>query len=242
MRRRWPVVFASWAVAACVDTSSLKEDPPSPTPACDGSACVDAGDGGSTPTTDAAKVCAPGSIATFAPVWKPPTGKNQGKCSSTQVDQYVGCLFSQAANDPACRDYLSSPANAVCGACLMSQLDDTQYGPLIRLSADAITVNVEGCVALMTGDAKATSCAAKAQALGQCRTAACDPNCPLTDHASLLAYNACEDAAGNSVCKTYLDGSSCIGPLLAPNGVASACASGATPLDAAKYVAKYFCM
>lgn len=235
-------VPASLVVSACIDASSLNEGGTSGADAAPAEASSPGDAGGSDGAVDAAKTCAPGSVAGFTPVWKPPTGRNQAKCNSTQVDTYVECLFSQAANDPTCRDYLSSAANAVCAGCLMSQLDDAQYGPFIRLSADAITVNVEGCVALMSGDAQPTSCAAKAQALGQCRAAACDPNCVVTDHASLLQYNSCEDAAGSSVCKSYLDASSCINALLGPGGSASNCASGPTPLDAAKGLAKVFCL
>ena len=48
--------------------------------------------------------------------------------------------------------------------------------------------------------------------------------------------------SGSSVCKSYLDASSCINALLGPGGVASSCASGPTPLDAAKGLAKVFCL
>lgn len=239
---------ASWAALAfaliggCVDFGTLSPAADGgPSAACDGGACPDAPSPVPSSSGDAAVVCAPGDVSTWKPTWRPPTGKLQGKCTGSQVDTYVACLFSQAANDPSCRDYLNRPDNAVCGQCLMSKLDDAAYGPLIRLGPDAITVNVEGCVALTSGDASASSCAAKAQALGQCRAAACVPYCPLTDHASLLAYNDCEAASDKSSCKSYVTASACIAPLLDVGGVSQGCASGPTPLAAATAVARFFC-
>lgn len=234
-RLAWSFVF----VVGCIDESSLSPPPPA---ACDGAPCdAGAADGSVDARVNDAgpKVCAPGDVSTFEPTWKPPTGRWQGKCTAQQVETYVACLFSQAANDPTCRDYLARADNAVCSHCLMSAVDDPAYGPLIRLGPDAITVNVEGCVSLVTNDAQSTSCGAKAQALGQCRSAACAPSCPLTDHASLLAFNACEAASDKSVCKSYLTASACLAPLL--EGSAAACASAPTPLAAATGVAKFFC-
>lgn len=226
-----------FALVGCIDESSLS---PPPAPACNGGACEGGVvEGGVDAAAPAPKVCAPGDVSTFESTWKPPTGRWQGKCTVQQVDTYVACLFSQAANDPTCRDYLARADNAVCSHCLMSAVDDTSYGPLIRFGPNAITVNVEGCVALVTSDAQATGCGAKAQALGQCRRAACAPNCPLTDQASLVAFNECEVASNKSVCKSYLSASACLAPLL--EGRAAACASGPTPLAVATGVAKFFC-
>ncbi|MFO0668742.1 MAG: hypothetical protein U0235_03800 [Polyangiaceae bacterium] len=240
-RASWAAILAAFLVG-CVDFGTLSPSADAgPTATCDGGACPDATSKVPPDTVDANVPCAPGDVSSFAPTWHPPTGKFQNKCTNSQVDNYVACLFSQAANDASCRDYLQRPDNAVCGQCLMSKLDDAAYGPLIRLGPDAITVNVEGCVALTTGDATAASCAAKAQALGQCRAAACVPYCPLTDHASLLKYNDCEAASDKSSCKSYVTASACIAPLLDVNGPSAGCASGPTPLAAATAVARFFC-
>lgn len=222
-------------VAGCIDESALSS--PLATP-CDGGAC-DAGTDAGTDARPATVVCAPGDVSDFVPTWRPPTGAWQQKCTALQVETYAGCLFSQAQNDSSCRDYLARSDNAVCSQCLLSALDDPAYGPFVRLGPNAITLNVEGCVALVTNDTKASGCGAKAQAVGECRSAACAPSCPLTDQASVNVLHQCEAAADKSVCKSYFTASACLAPLL--QGAAARCVSAPTPIAAATNVAKYFC-
>ncbi len=222
-------------VAGCIDESALSSPPARP---CDGGAC-DAGADAGADARGAPVACAPGDVSGFVPTWRPPTGAWQGKCTALQVETYVGCLFSQAQNDSLCRDYLVRSDNAVCSQCLLSALDDPAYGPFVRLGPNAITVNVEGCVALITNDAKSSGCGAKAQAVGECRSAACAPSCPLSDQASVNVLHQCEAAADKSVCKSYLAAAACLPPLL--EGAAAQCAAGPTPLAVATNVAKLFC-
>jgi hypothetical protein len=229
-------------LCACLDLGALNTPVPPPV-GCDGGGCdastkVDA----VAPAGDAATVCKPGDVTTFKPQWKPPTGSYQGRCTSTQVDSFLSCLFSQAANDQSCLNYINAPANAICSQCLLSDETDSAYGPLVKLGTEAIVVNVEGCVSLVENNATASSCGAKAQALAQCKEAACTPSCPLTNHAELVAFNDCEQAAESTSCKSYYTAAACLMPLINTGGAAENCTHAPTPLDAAISVAKLFCM
>ncbi len=231
-------------VIGCLDTSVLTEGGPRPT--CDGGACdggsgvLPTGDAASQPTPDAALVCKAGDVTTFAPQWKPPKNR-QTVCTAGQVDSFAGCFFGPAANSPTCVSFVDAPTNALCRDCLLSDITDAAYGPFVKLGTDAITANVEGCVALVTGQKSASGCGAKAQALAQCTAASCGPTCPVSTHAQVVEYTKCLDAAGKTTCKSYATAAECIKAELAPGQPAEGCASGASIELAAAALGKFFC-
>jgi hypothetical protein len=60
---------------------------------------------------------------------------------------------------------------------------------------------VAGCIEL--SDPGALSCAKSVQALSECELAACAANCPVSDPASLDAYDLCAAHADHTGCATY---------------------------------------
>ena len=146
--------------------------------------------------------CAPRSVPGFAPTFRPPTGAHQSKCTGSQVSSGVAAVLGGGAT------YATwASANAGCAACIITDSNAAMLGPLVFISTLGITDgNRDGCVALLTGDSSATSCGAKVQAQFDCSIASCHPGCPITDAASLGAFNTCsvQSFAAAAPCGSYV--------------------------------------
>lgn len=188
--------------------------------------------------------CAPGNVSSFVPVWKPPTGFNQGKCTDAQTAAYVDCLRAvPVPNLGTCQAFASDPTNKACLACALTLPTAAKYGPLLN-GAVTVEVNTAGCIAEVTGDLSDAGCAASVLAAVQCEQLACETNCPVSsrnDSIPLAALLACEGASGGSVCKAFTVAARCADALTADGGVAAACAQGASFTENAKAMVKLFC-
>lgn len=187
-------------------------------------------------------VCAPGSLTGFAPSWKTPAPLHQNKCTAANVALAVQCVFDSTANQTTCQTFTQAAANKPCMDCIFTDSTATAPGPI---TVDATTgvgsINVAACIARLTNDVSATSCAAKLAADVQCSAYACEPNCPGSDQASLDALAQCESDAYAGGCSTYDSAAACADSLVAPGGTAAACADGTTFTDRATKVATLFC-
>jgi len=179
-----------------------------------GSASPDAGagvtaisEGGAGPNDGASSgTCAPHQLPSgWAPAWKPPKSPTPGACTDQKIQRYYEvCEDARLTNPVPCHDFTSDPANETCIGCLFSKSDEKSYGPIV-LQGNAWRANIDGCIALLTGDFDETGCAAKLQAIVQCRESACLDVCPDFD-----SFLACWGAAGDVSCRSYVLDANCV--------------------------------
>jgi hypothetical protein len=83
-------------------------------------------------------------------------------------------------------------------------------GPLVSFPSRLIDGNRDGCLAILNGDASASSCAAKVQARYDCGLVACF-SCPLANSDDTAAFNVClnQSFATGGVCASYVAASQC---------------------------------
>lgn len=190
----------------------------------------DAGDSGAT--------CAPGPVTGFTASWTPPLPA-QAACAPAQIDQFAAdCLDPNTATNAKCQAFNTQYAK--CSSCLVTGENAAAYGAAIQRSNGVISLNVGGCLALVTGDASASGCGAKYEASRQCDAYACDPSCPIPDgdDAAFKAYLACLQSASSGVCKSVTQ-AQCPDP---DGGPAAACAlSGGSFIANFKQLAPIFC-
>ncbi len=202
-----------------------------------GKKCASDGDSGNVTT------CAPGDVSTFTPAWKPPTAFNQGKCTDAQIAAFVDCL-SGIPDAATCKTFGADVANKACIACAATPSTASGYGPLIEGTV-TIQVNIPGCIANTTGDVSTTGCGAKGLALIECKSLACEGNCPVPvgdDGTDFNALLACQDKSVDTTCKTYATAASCADALTSDGGAASQCnLAGASFRDNAIPMIKLFC-
>lgn len=156
------------------------------------------------PTMDGGS-CRPGDVSSFKPGALVPPAPPQDACSPTQLaDFYAKCLDETTADTQDCQDFVT--ANTTCAKCLETSASASAWGPVVSRQG-LVSINVAGCIALVTGDKGPMSCAAKYQAADDCTTQACEANCPIdeNDPATFTAYEACLGQAAEGGCKAYHD-------------------------------------
>lgn len=195
---------------------------------------------GATPVDDGGPSCAPGDVSSYAPKFTPPIAFGSKKCSDTQVDAILDCIFNDAADAATCKKLLADKANTDCQDCLITPSSAKAYGPLIENGGIA-SINIAGCIANSDGNKTAAGCGAKYQAARDCADAACADACPGSDAAALKALQACETQALSGDCKKYADDANCADALLNTGGAAEACNAGNTFQEAAAALGKMFC-
>jgi hypothetical protein len=253
---RWLVVLAS-TLAACAASGSAVTTPADggSDAASDahaevqGDAALDDDSANDAAATDADALdagstlaCPPGSVAAFAPTWKPPKPLHATACSPAEAELNVNCAFDPSSNPSVCDAYLADASSSNCTLCVLTDDFDTTYGPLVMHGAYA-DLNLGGCIAQASGDTSATGCGAKVQAIGQCQAFACSacPD-PSSGTKAMNDYLACLSAAMSTVCKDYVKAAACADALIAPDAAAEVCASGGnTFLGRARALAQLFC-
>jgi len=150
--------------------------------------------------------CAPStSIDTSQITWVPPLTPDPNACSATQIQAYFDDCLGTNATSTACQGFTNLSANATCYACLLTPQTKTAYGALIAIGG-VDYANISGCIAILTNDTSSTGCGAKEEAVTECDTLACQPNCPdVTDQTSFQQYEQCTQGAEAAVCKPYVD-------------------------------------
>lgn len=188
------------------------------TSSTDAPSTTDGGDGG---------VCAPQVVTGFTPTWTPPNGLHQNKCSPTQIETLVDCVYKRPNyNKATCDAFFAEPSNKNCIDCGYTKTTSPQLGAIIS-NDTAVQVNYAGCVALFSNDVTANGCGAKLQASEACLSAACVAACPVPandeGNKAFAAYVKCTEDAAKTVCKTFSDQTACATPLTTGAGAASAC-------------------
>lgn len=228
------------AAAACsapatpVDTSagpaasSITPPASSATPASPAITFTDGADGGS-PTipfgdSGVAGACTPQAATPPAATWIPPHALHRNVCTPQEAAAIVSC-FVQNQN---C-DVLVSSA---CHQCAVSG-DTTGYSSALIIHdqnpSRGPELNVEGCVAAMSGDPSATGCGPKLVAKYACEAAACS-TC-----ADPTSAQQCAAQSDTTTCATQNTAAQCAGPYM------SQCVQGTTDLEVAFNLVKTFC-
>jgi hypothetical protein len=163
---------------------------------------------------DDAGTCAPGNVSTYhAAAYHPASGALQGKCLPDASGDPIASFYDQCLGPDASTEHCSAfrETYADCVACLLTPVTAATYGPLIDHGA-FVTANVAGCIELagdQQPDASQLFCAGAVEALAGCETAACQANCPVSDAASLSAYEDCATTAETGGCQTFATAASC---------------------------------
>lgn len=190
--------------------------------------------------TDAALVCAPGSVAGFSPTWKLPNALHANKCTAQQVDDIMAACAGPSSTVSACDSAMA--AAPTCSGCLVTAESATTYGAIITtMNGDVWNLNVAGCIARTANDVTSTGCGAKVQASDQCQGKACDANCasaPIND------YFTCEsDAIGTGGgCASYETAAGCRTTAFAAASATCDPSSGIDFYDNAIRYGKLFCV
>lgn len=190
--------------------------------------------------TDAALVCAPGSVSGFTPAWKAPNALHANKCTAQQVDDIMAACAGPSSTVSACNTAMG--AAATCAGCLVTSETAAAYGAIVTtLGGDVWNLNVAGCIARTANDVTSTGCGAKVQASDQCQGVACDANCataPIND------YFTCEsDAIGvGGGCATYETAAGCKTTAFAGTSATCDPSAGADFYDNAIRYGKLFCV
>ncbi len=184
----------------------------------------------SDPPASAPTTCLSTALGPLPSTWSPPK-RVVGACTESQIQRiYSACTSTSILYNPSdCRTLELDPANAACLDCMYSIESDRSYGAVVFLTDGRMRVNVSGCIALLDGDAGASSCGAKDWDRRRCGDNACD-SCPDSNQ------TACRVAAENGVCATYLQGADCAKrPELAP------CTEQSEFMDYFRIVGAIFC-
>jgi hypothetical protein len=177
------------------------------------------GQGGADASFDASS-CHPGDVQAF--VWSyRPAVPPQAACrpdavqpgafiAGDPIEIFYDDCFGPHKSALACSAFATaSPAYAACAACIETSAAASSYGPLIVDAADGVVrANVGGCIELTAP--LALSCAKAAQAQQGCEAAACAANCPVTDSASLDAYDECANQAAAGGCAGLTTAAGCV--------------------------------
>jgi hypothetical protein len=170
------------------------------------------GDAGS-PSIDAS-ACAPGSVSTFVPVYKP-TAPYAGACTADQLDAVMRDCFDPSTNSQrACDAWSSDSGNHDCRSCwsgpVASVPQVTTWAPYVFVANPGQTtyVNVSGCIVL--ADPTELPCAQTIQNDFACELDACEGNCPVPVAGSsanaVRALDGCFAAANVGGCSVYAEG------------------------------------
>lgn len=185
-------------------------------------------------------VCAPANIAGFVPAVVPPAPARSGKCSVAQLEAIIDCTFDANAGSNACDTLLDDAANQACTGCILTDVTQPAYGPII-VDDNIARLNVAGCVARASNDLSATGCGARLASAEQCADAACAASCPLLDDVSYAQYEQCTEDAMAGPCSAYADSLACLDAVTSPSGAAAQCALENDFISTAKAYARLFC-
>jgi len=167
--------------------------------------------------------CVPQNKPATPTPWQQPHALRRNVCSPQEATSIVKCLFQQQD----CQAQVS----AACHACSVSSPADPYAGALIvSKQGETPAINVEGCIAALSGDISANGCGPKYVARFECEANACE-HCVQDEQ----AFVACADQADRSVCAAQAAAATCADPYLAT------CFNGENYLEVAFNLIKIFC-
>jgi hypothetical protein len=136
--------------------------------------------------------CMPSPVPGFTASWQPPAPAHSGRCAPNQLTMGVYAIIHGGY-----ANFIAMYPD--CAACLLTASDDAVLGPMVSFAQyGVVDGNSAGCVAILTGDTSAASCAAESQAQYRCTLASCAPGCPVTNADELVAFDACVGDARES--------------------------------------------
>jgi hypothetical protein len=185
------------------------------------------------PTHDAS-VCAPTPLPGFAPPFVVPATPHP-LCTRKQINDFVAACSGGADAATACGNFLDSPAEATCTACLVTPSVSEAWGPVVINATEVYEFyNIGGCIALL--DPCQAPCAAAFEDLQQCILASCKASCA----PGSAAFTACTSDAFECTCAAQLaSANSCANALI--GGPAAACVDGTTSAGVLTTLSSLFC-
>jgi hypothetical protein len=143
-------------------------------------------------------------------------------CTPQEATALAQCFITQ--------QNCQAPINPACHACAMSGEASPYSSALLFNAANQPSeLNVEGCVAALSGDTSATGCGPKLQARFACAGNACTA---CTDEAQ---RTTCLQQADTTTCSTVNQAAACATPYLPQ------CVQGNTELEVAFNLVRIFC-
>jgi hypothetical protein len=196
-----------------------------------GGVAEDAGlfeDSSSGAVEDVASSCQPSDVLTFVPgayqPAVPPSGACLGADGGGLWDDFYDACLGPDKNNERCTAFKQTPANAACAACVLTPDTASQLGPILSYG-QFVGGNVAGCIEITTPGH--LSCAKAVEGLSDCETAACQANCPVTDQASLGAWQMCVAQADQAGCQSWFKMASECRAAEADAGLAAPCLASA---------------
>jgi hypothetical protein len=158
-------------------------------------------------SVDAQPDCSPQQLVPRAFV---PPRAPRAACTDTQIQAaYAACTSAGGGNATTCNAFKGDPDNSPCILCMLTDVSDDAYGPIIHFPDDSLQANIGGCIALLDPDAGAGGCAAAAENIGICRHEACEAPCASSSSLSNQTFAQCESQAEMTVCAQYADAAQC---------------------------------
>jgi hypothetical protein len=153
-----------------------------------------------------------------------PPAPGPGACTGAQIAAYYRACFDDINpnGQSDCAAFKDADAgNTACLTCMQSNLSDSAWGAFV-LANNMPFPNYGTCIAV--ADPSQSDCAHKLEGVMQCWWAACNTNCPVTDQASLDAWNTCVGLADQGDCAAiYQDVQTCAAAILAAGSPAAKC-------------------
>jgi hypothetical protein len=192
--------------------------------------------------SDANVTCMPGDVTTFqAPTYQNASGANQGKCTPAQITAFYDDCLAANTTQATCAPFTgtsATTANKACASCIVTADTAMKLGPVVEHKG-IISINIPGCMELLD-PMGGLSCAKAYQASDACDRAACAANCPVTDDASFMLYQACTDQAAAGGCSAFAQGAACA-TAEADAAATKVCFAGQTFQDLYDGVVPVFC-
>ncbi len=143
----------------------------------------------------------------YFPLPAKPAKHEASACSSAQISGYYASCLGPNATPSTCTTWQQGYGASYCGGCLGSNQYDSSWGALVQMTAGYLSVNVAGCIAVLSGQnpPQSGSCAYAYQSAEACEAASCDSICPVSGDASFQLHEQCIDKASKGACKIYED-------------------------------------
>jgi hypothetical protein len=137
-----------------------------------------------------------------APPFVPPSTPSSA-CTVSQIQNLYADCWATTSTTTACNNFYGDPSNSPCIRCMITPTSAPTWGPVVLFPDGYNFANLGGCLALLTGDAGAGSCAQAVESLQQCEESSCSGGCPTTQSVEAGAIlSQCHEEARESTCSS----------------------------------------